>query len=534
MDAVEKYSVCYIRVSTSDQIDGFSLDTQIETCLKRSQELGYTNVKEFADEGISGKSAENRPGLQEMLNFISNRQSKISAIFIYSYSRLNRNTLEFLTIKHLLSKHGVSLISVTEPSQESPEGDFVRTILSAVAEMENQIRARTVKNNMHKRYLSGYVNGNPPIGYMLASVNGKSSQVQNPESYEFVKKTWHRIAEEHLSLDQVAKIWNTQGLKTHEKRFKRWSKQSLSKVFSNKFYIGYLQSRTYPEEPRGIHSPMISEEVFNSVRYIISGKKPDNTERRSQWNEEFPLKGIIRCEKCSDLGTDRKSTGAFSRGKNGRFAYYSCSSRGIHQISSYPRKRVEDAFLEILRKVKPSPGTVNLFMAMLKEKYHAKIDMFNDSGKTVRKDIQELESILSTLAYKHLKGIYSDDEYLKIKQELTHQIIVKRGIIGENKIDVLDLRTILNFMEYYLTHLDECFLKASLEGKLAIACSVFPSGLLFDKTTYRTPEIGYGYNLNAILQSFSQTKHARISLVQTLNSFKKTYSGISPFVILPT
>lgn len=529
---VQKNSVSYYRVSSTDQVDGFSLTTQKDACLKKASETGYTNIREFSDEGISGKSAENRPSLQEMLNFISNKVNNVQAVFIYSFSRLNRNTLEFLTIKHLLSKLGISLISVTEPSQESPEGDFVRTILSAVAELENNIKSRTVKNNMHKRYLSGYVNGNPPVGYKLQTINGKSQQIEDPDCFDIVQKTWNRVWNEKLSLEQVAKIWNAQGVKTHEKRFKRWTKQSLSKVFSNKFYIGYLQSRTYTEEPRGIHEPMISEDLFYAVRQLISGKKPDNTERRSQWNDQFPLKGIVRCESCADIGTDKKLTGAFSKGKNGRFPYYSCTSRGKHKITSYQKKVIEDEFLKLLRSIKPSKGLVRLFMGLLEEKYHARIDMIGGSSKRVGKEIQELEETLSVLSHKHLKGIYSDEEYLKIKQELNNQIIVKRGILGENKLEVIDLKTVISFMEYYLTHLDEVFVKASLEGKLAIACSIFPSGLLFDKITYRTPQIGFGYNLNAILESLSQTRHPEILLVQTLDSFKKTYSNLHKYVAL--
>lgn len=508
ISSVEKYSVCYIRVSSTDQVDGFSPDFQLEYCLKKATDSGYTNIKEFSDLGISAKDT-NRPGLQALLSFVTKKSNKVSTVFIYSYSRLNRNTVDFLSIKLLLSKCGVNIISCTEPSQQSPEGDFIQTMLSAVAELDNKTKARIVSNGMHKRFLSGYCNGNPPIGFRLEKIDGKVRQVADPVSYETVRKTWYRIKEEKLSLTEVTKIWNNTGLKTHEKRFKRWTKQSLSKVFSNKFYIGFLQSRTYPEEPRGVHPAMITEELFYEVRTQITGKSPNNTERRSRFNEEFPVKGILRCELCADLNINRKSTAAFSKGKREKFPYYFCSSRGLHKNISYRRKLIEDKFLELLRRTKPKPNLVALFMETLREKYYARIDILKDSGKYVVKEIKELEETLSTLKYKHLKGIYDDEEYIKIRDELKNEIVVKQGLVSEKKLDMMDIKTLLNFMQYYLTHLDECFVKASLEGKLVIACSIFPSGLLFDKEDYRTPELGFAYSLNYLSEINGQSLHAR-------------------------
>ncbi len=505
LDIASKYCVIYVRVSHASQVDGFSLENQAEICGKKAQEMGFILLKVFEEPGVSAKDT-NRPVLQEMLTFCKNKANKISAIFVYSLSRLNRNTLDFLGLKFLLSKLGVSILSATEPNGDSPEADFISMILSGAAELDNKTKARVVSANMHKRYLAGYITTRPPIGYKMAPVNGRSGQVPDPETFDIVKDTWHRIDKEKLTLREVAQIWNKLEIKSKSKKFTHWHKQSLSKIFSNKFYIGTLTSRTYPEEPGGIHEPMIDEGTFYRVRELLTGRKLPNSERRTYLREDFPLRQILRCTSCRSMGKERKLTSAWSTGKKNKFAYYFCVTRGIHRFVSYKKGLVEDKFLQLLQSIKPTVEQMQFFTEILQEKYVNRFATLAVAAKEVDKEVSELKATIKTLKYKHLKGVYSDEEYKEIKDELESQVVVKQGIASEKKIDQLDIKTTLEFMKYYLTHLDEVWLKASVEGKYKIGCSIFPKGLYFYKDSYQTPQLGTGYRLP---KNISRSKYAR-------------------------
>ena len=52
----QKLGVIYYRVSTADQVDGFSLGNQKEACLKYAQDKGIKAIKLFSDEGESGSA----------------------------------------------------------------------------------------------------------------------------------------------------------------------------------------------------------------------------------------------------------------------------------------------------------------------------------------------------------------------------------------------------------------------------------------------------------------------------------------------
>ena len=54
----------YIRVSTTMQVDGYSLDAQRDKLRKYAEYQNMEIVQEFADEGKSGKCVEGRPEFQ--------------------------------------------------------------------------------------------------------------------------------------------------------------------------------------------------------------------------------------------------------------------------------------------------------------------------------------------------------------------------------------------------------------------------------------------------------------------------------------
>ena len=62
----------YVRVSTEMQVDGFSLDAQINTLKRYAEREGMIIVDTYEDAGKSGKSIEGRPSFKKLLDDIKN------------------------------------------------------------------------------------------------------------------------------------------------------------------------------------------------------------------------------------------------------------------------------------------------------------------------------------------------------------------------------------------------------------------------------------------------------------------------------
>ena len=62
-------AICYLRVSSTGQVDGTGLDRQRESLEAFAKSAGYEIIATYADEGISGTvDGFDRPGLAELAN----------------------------------------------------------------------------------------------------------------------------------------------------------------------------------------------------------------------------------------------------------------------------------------------------------------------------------------------------------------------------------------------------------------------------------------------------------------------------------
>lgn len=155
----------YLRVSTEQQAaEGVSLAAQrkrIEAyCEASGLELGGV----FADEGISGSRASNRPGLDTALK--ATCASK-GVLIVYSLSRLARSTRDTLDIAARLERCGADLCSLSEKiDTTSASGKMIFRLLAVLAEFErDQTAERTRLALRFKRERGERWCNDAPYGY---------------------------------------------------------------------------------------------------------------------------------------------------------------------------------------------------------------------------------------------------------------------------------------------------------------------------------------------------------------------------------
>lgn len=160
----------YARVSTNGQVDdGVSLDVQEAKIKDWAKSNEAESVQIFRDEGISGKTADNRPGLKNALEIIGTGD----ALVAHSLSRFSRSTKDTLEIAESLGRKGADLVSLTEKiDTTSASGKMVFRLLAVLAEFErDQISDRTKAALCYKRSKGEKTGGDVPFGYRAR--NGK-------------------------------------------------------------------------------------------------------------------------------------------------------------------------------------------------------------------------------------------------------------------------------------------------------------------------------------------------------------------------
>lgn len=156
-------AIGYIRVSTEGQaVDGVSLELQRAKLEAWASLHDATLVAVFADEGLSGASAD-RPGL---LQAIAAAKRARAALVVYSLSRLSRSTLDTLQLAGDLERAGCDLVSLQEQvDTSSPAGRVIFRVLAALAEFERDQLAERTRQAMQHLKAQGRVVGSIPHGY---------------------------------------------------------------------------------------------------------------------------------------------------------------------------------------------------------------------------------------------------------------------------------------------------------------------------------------------------------------------------------
>ena len=90
------------------QVGGFSLDAQKEKLKKYADYQDMVVVREFSDEGKSGKNVDGRPQFKEMLELIEAGTDDIDYVLVFKLSRFGRNAADVLSSLQKMQDFGVN------------------------------------------------------------------------------------------------------------------------------------------------------------------------------------------------------------------------------------------------------------------------------------------------------------------------------------------------------------------------------------------------------------------------------------------
>lgn len=315
----------YVRVSLDIQVDGYSIDEQLDRLRKFCEAHGWTIYKEYVDPGYSGANID-RPGMLDLLKDVRNK--KIDTVLVYKLDRLSRSQKDTLyLIEDEFLKNGVDFISMSENFDTStPFGKAMIGILSVFAQLEReQIKERLAMGRVGRAKSGKWRGGsNVPIGYDY--VDGEL--VIN--EYEAIQI--RKIFELFLSGESLYSI--AAYMHSHyTNKYSSWAdSRSISDTIKNRLYIGKIQHRG--QEYEGSHTPIIDLETFERVarRYAEISTTNDHL-YRSPFKGAHLLSGLLFCGSCGAryFCWTTRPTKKDENGKQlktfGSYAYYKCYTR---------------------------------------------------------------------------------------------------------------------------------------------------------------------------------------------------------------
>ena len=337
-----KQRKCYLytRVSTSMQVEGYSLDAQKDKLRKYAAYEEMVIAGEYSDEGFSGKNIQGRSEFQRMLHDIQCEKDGISYVLVFKLSRFGRNAADVLISLQLMQDFGVNLICVEDGIDSSKDaGKLMISVLSAVAEIEREnIRAQTMAGREQKAREGKWNGGFAPYGYKLVDGN----LVVAEDEVEVVRIIYDRYIHTTEGVAGVAKYLNRNGFVKKLRQnntIPGFSRSFVQNVLDNPIYMGKIAyGRRKTEKKQGTrnemhvveqsefpvydgqHEAIVSEEDW----YLAQDKRKINSFRREKVNNPdhaHILSGILRCP-CCGKGMYGNIAKAHSKDKKTRYYYY--------------------------------------------------------------------------------------------------------------------------------------------------------------------------------------------------------------------
>ncbi len=327
-----KRAALYLRVSTDRQVgrafseEGYSVETQRETCEGRARQLEAEVVAEYVDYGDSARVAA-RPKFQALLKRIREERD-LDLLIVYNVSRFARNTYDDVVIGAELESLGVEIVSAKEHFDKTPFGKRMRRYAAADAEFYSESLSVEVKRGLHRKAQLGGTPGPAPIGYLNVQERDETtgrylSTVQlDQERAPHLRWAFTAYGTGVYTLDTLHAALERRGLRTRrtaKQPARPLSRAHLARVLANPYYIGTVRYGGI-ENPDGRHERLIDRETFERVQRVLDAHAQSGEKDRKHHHH---LKGSLYCDYCGS-----RLTYVRARSKTGRhYWYFACVGR---------------------------------------------------------------------------------------------------------------------------------------------------------------------------------------------------------------
>ncbi len=292
--------------------------------------------------------------MSELLAYMDSKPFNSYMVIFDDLKRLARDTEQYIKLKRALELRRAKVECPNFVFTDSPEGQYVETIMAATAQLEREQNRRQVMQKMKARLELGYwCFPDVPEGYKFTKdpVHGKLP-ILVLEKASIVKEALEGFATgRFIEQEDVRRFLQEKNILNGKPVYLEYVKRMLTRVF----YAGYVEYAPWEVARRqSKHEPLIDLVTFEKIQTKLRSKTTTHTKKVI--NEDFPLRGFVLCGDCK-----QPVTASWSKGRNGKFPYYRCKTKGCSERNKSIRKKtIEEEFSDIIGKIKPSEEVLNL------------------------------------------------------------------------------------------------------------------------------------------------------------------------------
>jgi site-specific DNA recombinase len=331
----------YARVSTEEQVEGYSLDAQRRAFREFCQSKDWIVVEEYVEEGRSAHTEDlrKRPIFKQAVDAALDHHFDV--LVVHKIDRFSRKLKVTLETFDKLHKSGVGFVSISEQMDFStPTGQVFLAMVGAFSQFYSDNLSHETKKGWAERRAQGLYCGLLPFGTMKGEDGIPSpdtrviDDTQHLNNHDGLKIAFERAAA-GSSDGSIAHTLNGLGFRTAGNQGANpFSKDTVRGMLTNRFYLGELPLRQAGKTigwTKAAHEPLVSLELWNQVQ--------ETRERNRRMPKSQPrafsvtsFTGLARCWYCAG----RYHVGA----TKGATRYYMCYNRAQRRNDCQARSAI--------------------------------------------------------------------------------------------------------------------------------------------------------------------------------------------------
>lgn len=457
-------AVCYLRLSTKDQSKSLEYQETIVRDYCKRNKLKILEV--FRDNGESSYTFK-RNSYLALEEFIKKHKRKCQYLVVLDHDRFSRNLPQALIkIAELERKYDVKVISTNEPiNLDTSDSDVFmkRAFEYLIAHRE----LLTIKNRTRLGILNakekGRFLGKAPFGYTNIK---KPIEINSSQSF-IIKKIF---ADFEAGVPQKTIHKEVLGL-----GFKNRGSNAINDILRNPVYAGLIKIKAFKNTPekyvKALHEPIILETNFWRIQEILNGKP----ERQTRANEEFPLRGVIKCPCGHNL------TAGWTKGNRKYYLYYKCVD---HPSINIPGETMHMKFEELLKKITLQKHQVDLLNSSLLSLSNELLKDENKRQKEKLRLLRKLREKNLRLEQKFIADQISVSFYHKWREEFKIEKKHIESLFNNSQIDKANIENVLSVFKSGRFNFYKLYRRADIIQKHLLVRMIFQDYLTWHQGVF--------------------------------------------------
>lgn len=498
MDII-KTAVVYVRVSTSQQIDGASLDNQEERCQEWALRHGILIKRTFREEGVSAKTA-NRPELKKMLDFLRENGKDIDYLIIYEVDRLARNTEDFFAITAELNKQKIQLKDPSSSLEGSKSDKLIRYIKAIAAELDNDVKSERVTDNMKRHANDGYRMAKAPYGLENArDLLGKSILIKSPVIGDKLARLLNEFSTDTITIKELIKMANEMGLV--RPNGKPMNHSFMGKILRKSIYAGLEKnehtSGQYVETSQ--FEGIIDKDTYWRNQRILDRRKGAKLETYSVNHPDFPLRRFLLCATCQSPIRGSSPTG----GSGKKYPKYHCTNCSKASVVA---DELNEQFLTLLSDITPDKLSLKLIKVMIVRVWNDELKTLHADRKKYQNRINELEEHKQKATDKVVTDDITKQEKLEIHLKADKEIEALENSVKKLSKQIGTKQEAIDYVLSYMDNAPQIWADATPDMRALYQSMIFPEGIEYNFYTkkFGTPKMSALYTLAGMKKDLSE------------------------------